>query len=137
MSAENKALVERWFEEVWNKGRSEAVDEMMAPDAVAHGLGPDLVGPAAFKTFHTAFRTAFPDVRVHMEELIAEGDRVAYRLTASGTHDGDGLGFPATCRSCSFVVMGSARIVDGKIVEGWNLIDELGMRTQLGVIGAT
>jgi steroid delta-isomerase-like uncharacterized protein len=133
MSAENKALIERWFEEVWNKGRSEAIEEMMAPEAVAHGLGPDLVGPSAFKSFHATFRTAFPDVRVRVEEMIAEGDRVAYRLTASGTHKGDSLGFAATSLPCRFVVMGTARIADGKIVEGWNLIDELGMRTQLGI----
>lgn len=136
MSAENKALVERWFEEVWNKGRSEAIDEMMAPDARAHGLGPDAMGPAAFKQFHAAFRAAFPDVRVRIDDIIAEGDRVAYRLTAFGTHRGDGLGFPATNCSCSFSVMGSARIAGGKIVEGWNLIDELGMRTQLGVVSS-
>ena len=134
MSAENKALIERWFEEVWNKGRREAIDEMMAADAVAHGLGPDLHGPEQFKAFHASFRGAFPDVRVHVDELVAEGDRVAYRLTASGTHMGDGLGFAATSRPASFVVMGSARIVDGKIVEGWNVIDQLGMLSQLGVV---
>jgi steroid delta-isomerase-like uncharacterized protein len=134
MSAENKALIERWFDEVWNKGRSDAIDEMMAPDAAAHGLGPDVMGPAAFKSFHAAFRSAFPDVRVQVDEMIAEGDRVAYRLTARGTHQGDGLGLPATHRPCRFVVMGSARIADGRIVEGWNLIDELGMRTQLGLL---
>ena len=134
MSAENKALVERWFEEVWNKGRSEAIDEMMAADAVAHGLGPDLRGPAEFKNFHSSFRAAFPDVRVEVDEMIAEGDRVSFRLTARGTHLGDGLGFPATKRPARFVVMGSARIADGKIVEGWNVIDQLGMLTQLGVV---
>lgn len=134
MSDQNKALIERWFEEVWNKGRSDAIDEMMSPDAVAHGLGPGAMGPSAFKSFHAAFRSAFPDVRVQVDETIAEGDRVAYRLTACGTHRGDGLGFPATNCRCSFVAMGSARIVDGKIVEGWNLIDELGMRTQLGLV---
>lgn len=136
MSAENKALVERWFDEVWNKGRVDAIDEMMAPDALVHGLGPDMVGPAAFKSFHAAFRTAFPDVRVQVDEMIAEGDRVAYRLTACGTHQGEGLGFPATNCRCSFVAMGSARIAGGRIVEGWNLIDELGMRTQLGAVAS-
>jgi steroid delta-isomerase-like uncharacterized protein len=134
MSAENKALVVRWFEEVWNKGRSDAIDEMFAADGVAHGLGEDLHGPDAFKTFHAAFRQAFPDVRVQVEDVIAEGDRVAYRLIASGTHRGDGLGFAATGRPASFVVMGSARIANGRIVEGWNVIDQLGMLTQLGVI---
>jgi steroid delta-isomerase-like uncharacterized protein len=134
MSAENKALIVRWFDEVWNQGSTDAIDEMFAPDGVAHGLGPDLRGPAEFKTFHAAFRQAFPDVRVEVDEIVAEGDRVAYRLTAVGTHQGDGLGFAATQRPARFVVMGSARIRDGRIVEGWNVIDQLGMLTQLGVV---
>ena len=134
MSAENKALIERWFEEVWNQGRGDAIDEMFAANGVAHGLGPDVRGPDGFKAFHAAFRGAFPDVRVSVDELIAEGDKVAYRLTASGTHRGDGLGFAATGRPVRFMVMGSARIVDGRIVEGWNVLDQLGMMTQLGVV---
>jgi steroid delta-isomerase-like uncharacterized protein len=134
MSAENKALVERWFEEVWNKGRVEAIDEMFAPDAVAHGLGGDIRGPEEFKVFHAAYRQAFPDVRIQVDEIVAEGDVVAFRLTARGTHMGDGLGFAATSRAASFVVMGTARIANGRIVEGWNVIDNMGMLTQLGVV---
>jgi steroid delta-isomerase-like uncharacterized protein len=134
MSAENKALVERWFEEVWNNGRSEVIDEMFAPDGVAHGLGDDRRGPEGFKLFHASFRQAFPNVRVEVEDVIAEGDKVAYRLTATGTHSGDGLGFAPTGRPVRFEAMGFARIVDGKIVEGWNVLDQLGMMTQLGAI---
>lgn len=134
MSAENKALVVRWFEEVWNKGRSDVIDEMFAADGVAHGLGEDRHGPAGFKPFHAAFRQAFPDVRVQVDEMIAEGDKVAYRLTATGTHRGDGLGFAATGRPARFLAMGSVRIANGQIVEGWNVLDQLGMLTQLGVV---
>ena len=137
MLAENKALVNRWFEEVWNKGRADAIDEMFAADGVAHGLGgQDLHGPADFKVFHAAFRGAFPDVRVQMDELIAEGDKVAYRFTATGTHRGDSLGFAATGRAARFIGMGTIRIADGRIVEGWNILDQLGMLTQLGVAQA-
>ena len=134
MSAENKALIARWFEEVWNKGRGDAIDEMFAAGAVAHGLGPDVCGPAEFKAFHATFRQAFPDVRISVDEMIAEGDKVAFRLTAAGTHRGDSLGFAATGRPARFMVMGSARIVNGQIVEGWNVLDQLGMLTQLGVL---
>jgi steroid delta-isomerase-like uncharacterized protein len=134
MSAENKALVNRWFEEVWNRGRADAIDEMFASDGVAHGLGgQDLHGPADFKVFHAAFLGAFPDARVQMDELIAEGDKVAYRFTATGTHQGDGLGFAATGRAARFIGMGTVRIAGGRIVEGWNVLDQLGMLTQLGV----
>ena len=136
MSAENKALVARWFEEVWNKGRSDAIDEMFAADGVAHGLGPDVCGPDGFKAFHATFRQAFPDVRVSVDEMVADGDTVAYRLTAAGTHRGDGLGFAATGLPARFMVMGTARIANGKIVEGWNVLDQLGMLTQLGVVPA-
>ena len=136
MSAENKALVQRWFDRVWNEGRADAIDEMFAAEGVAHGLGQDLHGPAEFKVFHATFRGAFPDVRVHMDEMIAEGDRVAYRFTATGTHRGGDLGFAATGRPVNFLGMGSVRIANGRIVEGWNVLDQLGMLTQLGVVAA-
>jgi steroid delta-isomerase-like uncharacterized protein len=136
MSAENKALVQRWFDQVWNEGRADAIDEMFAAEGVAHGLGQDLHGPAEFKVFHSTFRGAFPDVRVQMDEMIAEGDRVAYRFTATGTHRGGDLGFAATGRPVRFLGMGSVRIAHGRIVEGWNVLDQLGMLTQLGVVAA-
>jgi steroid delta-isomerase-like uncharacterized protein len=136
MSAENKALVQRWFDKVWNEGRTDAIDEMFAAEGVAHGLGQDLHGPVEFKVFHATFRGAFPDVRVHMDEMIAEGDSVAYRFTATGTHRGGDLGFAATGRQVRFLGMGSVRIANGRIVEGWNVLDQLGMLTQLGVVAA-
>lgn len=134
MSAENKALIRRWFEEVWNKGRVAAIDEMFAVDGVAHGLGADMHGAAAFKPFHAAFRDAFPDLRIEVEDMIAEGDKVAYRFSVTGTHRGHGLGFPATDKPARFTGMGVVRVQNGKIVEGWNNFDQLGMLQQLGVV---
>ena len=134
MSEASKALVRRWFEEVWNQGRVETIDEMFAADGVAHGLGEPLRGPAGFKPFHAAFRNAFPDIRITLDEVIAEGDLVAYRFTASGTHRGDGLGLAATNTRAQFTGMGMARVRNGKLVEGWNNFDELGMFQQLGVV---
>jgi len=135
MSAENKALVQRWFEEVWNKGRTEAIDELLASDGVVHGLGPsDLRGPAEFKPFHAAYRNAFPDVRLHLDQVIAEGDLVVGIWSGSGTHQGDGLGFPATGRPVRFSGMTVARVRNGQLVEGWNCFDQLGMMQQLGVV---
>src|SRR5437868_2489031 len=100
MSKENTHLIHRWFEEVWNKGRSEAVDEMFAEDGIAHGLadetGAPLRGPAAFKEFHQKFRGAFPDIVVTVEDTVAEGDKVAARCTVRAVHKGDHLGFAAT-----------------------------------------
>ena len=100
MSEENKALVRRWFEEVWNKKRPEAIDEMMAPDVLCYGLSDDpskiMKGPDEFKPFHEIFRSAFPDLHVTVEDVIAEGDKVAVRCSVSGKHSGDQLGIAAS-----------------------------------------
>jgi steroid delta-isomerase-like uncharacterized protein len=135
MSDANKALVLRWFNEVWNSGRSDAIDEMFAADGVAHGLAAEKMrGPAGFKAFHAGFRGAFPDVRVQIDDMVAEGDQVAYRFTATGTHRGDQLGFAATGRAVNIQGMGFVRISGGMIVEGWNVLDQLGMMSQLGAV---
>ena len=134
MSLENKTLVRRWFEEVWNQGRVAGIDEMLANHAIVHGLGPDLHGAAEFKQFHSAYRNAYPDVVIHVDDLVAEGDVVAVRWSASGTHRGDGLGFPATGRHVRFTGMVFIRVEAGKLVEGWNNFDQLGMFQQLGVV---
>jgi steroid delta-isomerase-like uncharacterized protein len=134
MSAENKALARRWFEEVWNKGRAAAIDELLAANGVVHGLGEDMRGPSAFKPFYAAYRDAFPDVRIEIEDLVAEGDKVAFRWSATATHRGGGLGFPATNKPVRFSGMGFLRAENGKLVEGWNTFDQLGMLQQLGVV---
>lgn len=134
MSAENKVLLRRWFEEVWNKGRSVAIDEMLTPQSVVHGLGADLKGPAGFKPFHSAYRNAFPDVTVQIDAIIAEGDIVAARWSGTGTHRGDGLGFAPTGRRVQLNGMVFVRVEGGKLVEGWNNFDQLGILQQLGVV---
>ena len=100
MLEENKALVRRWFEEVWNKGRADAIPEMLAEGGVVHGLSEDaanpLRGPAGFLPFHAQFREAFPEIEVVVEDQIAEGDLVATRCSVRGKHAGDSLGFAAT-----------------------------------------
>jgi steroid delta-isomerase-like uncharacterized protein len=135
MSTEHKALVHRWFDEVWNKGRAEVIDEMLTDDAVVHGLGADdLHGAAGFKRFHAAYRNAFPDVTIRIDDIVAEGDMVAARWTGTGTHRGDGLGFAATGRQVQFHGMLFLRVEQGRLAEGWNSFDQLGMLQQLGVV---
>jgi steroid delta-isomerase-like uncharacterized protein len=134
MSEQNKAVVRRWFDEVWNHGNADAIDHLMAPNAVVHGLGEDTPGSEGFKRFHAAYREAFPDVHIEIEDLVAEGDKVAFRWTATATHRGASLGFAATNRNVRFEGMGIIRAQDGKIVEGWNTFDQLGMLQQLGVV---
>ena len=115
MSAENKALVQRWFDRVWNEGRVEGIDEMFAADGVAHGLGQDLHGPSEFKVFHATFRGAFPEVRLQIEDMSAEGYKDAYRFTATGTHRAGDLCFAETGRTVRFLWMASVRITNGRI----------------------
>ena len=134
MSTENKALVRKWFEEVWSQGRADAIDTMLADNARIHGLGPGVQGPDEFKAFHAAYCNAFPDVTITVDDVIAEGDMVAARWSGRATHSGDGLGFAATGREAQFSGMTFARIQNGKLVEGWNNFDQLGMFHQLGVV---
>jgi steroid delta-isomerase-like uncharacterized protein len=139
MSEANKALVRRWFEEVWNKGREEAIDEMFAADGVAHGLGGEgdggLRGPAGFKPLFEQFRGAYPDLNVRVEETVAEGDLVAARCTVRAVHSGgDQLGFAATEQPVEFTGMCIVRVRDGQIVEAWNNFDFMTMFRQLGAL---
>ena len=135
---ENKALVRRWFEEVWNKGRADAIEEMLAEDAVVHGLSEDaakpLRGPTGFLPFHTQFREAFPGIEVVVEDTIAEGDLVAARCSVRGKHVGDSLGFKATQATAEFDGIAIVRVKDGKLVEAWNNFDFMKMYKQLGAM---
>jgi steroid delta-isomerase-like uncharacterized protein len=138
MSKANKRLVERWFEEVWNKGRAEAIEEMFAAEGIAHGLSDDaenpLRGPQNFRAFHSTFREAFPDLIVNVEDTIAEGDKVVARCSVRGKHMGNSLGIEATQSPVDFTGIAIVRIKDGKIVEAWNNFDFMKMYRQLGKI---
>ncbi|MGH9971501.1 MAG: ester cyclase [Pyrinomonadaceae bacterium] len=138
MSEENRALIHRWFEEVWNKGRAEAIDEMFAEDGVAHGLadesGEELRGPVGFKPFFQKFRSAFPDIEVVVEDTVSEGDKVAARCTVRGKHQSDSLGVAATNQPVDFTGIAIVRVSHGKIVEAWNNFDFMRMFKQLGAL---
>jgi steroid delta-isomerase-like uncharacterized protein len=140
MLAASKRFVETWFEEVWRRGRPEAIDEMVADDAVMHGLGEaDAVvrGGAGFKPFVEQMRGAFPDVDIRPEEMIEEGDLIATRWVATMTHQGDQLGVRATGRRISVTGMTIVRLRDGKIVEAWNNYDQLSLMQQIGALPST
>lgn len=134
----NKALIRRWFEEVWNQGRAEAIREMMSEDCVNHGLSEDpsqpLRGASGFLPFHTQFREAFPNIEVVVEDTIAEGDKVAVRVSVRGKHEGDSLGFKATGITTDFDAIVIARVKDGMFFESWNNVDFMRMYRQLGAL---
>jgi steroid delta-isomerase-like uncharacterized protein len=139
-ASDNAALIRRWFEEVWNKGREEAIDELFDEEGVAHGLadegGAPLRGASGFKPFFRRFREAFPGIEVVVDDAISEGDRVAARCTVRGRHEGDKLGFAATGRPVEFTGMTFVRVRDGKIIEAWNNFDFTSMFQQLGPLPA-
>ena len=136
MSEENKQLIRRWFEEVWNNGRADAIEEMFDENGIAHGLSDDpanpLKGPAGFKPFHTLFREAFPNMIVVVEDMVAEGDKVAARCTVRGKHEGDFGEIAATQSPVDFNGITIVRIKNGKIVEAWNNFDFMTMYKQVG-----
>jgi steroid delta-isomerase-like uncharacterized protein len=138
MYGDNRAVIERWFEEVWNKGREEAIDELFAEEGVAHGLadegGGALRGPGGFKPFFRKFRESFPDIEVVVEDTVSEGDKIAARCSVRGRHQSDSLGFAATQRPVEFTGICIVRVRDGKIAEAWNNFDFMGMFQQLGAL---
>lgn len=138
---DNKELSRRWFEEVWNRRNSKAIDELMAPDAVAHGLAPmdgrPLPGPAQFRVFWEQFCGAFPDIRITVEDVIAEGDKTAVRFSFHATHRGEHLGVPPTQKPISATGMSIIRWQNGRIVEGWNEFDALSVFQAAGVVQPT
>jgi steroid delta-isomerase-like uncharacterized protein len=139
MSAEsNKALSRRLLDEAFNAGNMGVVDEVLAPDVVNHdpALPAPSVGLDAAKANIQGYRTGFPDLRITIEEQIADGDRVATRWSAKGTHEGELMGMPATGKQATVTGITIDRIVDGKIAESWTNWDTLGMLQQLGVVPA-
>ncbi len=117
---ENKELVRRITEEGLNKGNVDFVDELFSPDYVVHTTGLTLPrGPEAFKRAVALWRTAFPDFRVEIQEMIGEGDLVVNRFTTTGTHRGPLMGIPPTGKR--FTVSGADvhRVVNGRVVESW------------------
>jgi steroid delta-isomerase-like uncharacterized protein len=133
----SKQLVRRWFEEVWNRRDASAIPRLLAADGVAHGLaadGQDLVGPEGFLLFHAAFTSGFADLRIVLDDLIEEDDRIAVRWHSTGTLTGHGLGVAPTGKSMSITGTSILRVKNGQIVEGWNNFDVLGMHRQLGTL---
>ena len=138
MSEANKQVLRRWFDEVWNKGRAEAIDEMFDENGIAHGLGDDpanpIKGPRNFRPFYDAFRQAFPHMIIDIEDMVAEGDKVAARCSVHAKHEGELMGRAATQAAVEFTGMTIVRIADGKIVEAWNNFDFMTMYRQCGSI---
>ena len=137
MSEENKAVARRIVEEVWNKKNLDAIDELIAADYVDHTLPPGVPpGRDGAKAFIGMYVNAFPDVKITIEDMIAKGDKVVTRWSATGTHTGELMGIPATGKQITVTGLDITRFSGGKSVEFWGQFDQMGMMQQLGVIPA-
>ena len=133
---ENKDIVRREAEEIFSQGNLDAVDKIYAPDYVGHEpTTPEGIrGLEGAKQFAAAYRNAFPDLQLTVEDQIAEGDKVATRFTARGTHQGELEGITPTGNQVEMKGIVISRISEGKIAEDWTNFDALGMMHQIGAI---
>lgn len=123
-------------EEIWNKSNFDKLKELVSDDFVIHfpRPGEEIQGPDNVKQFYMDFRKAFPDLHFTIIDLIAEGNKVVTYWSATGTHKGDFRGIPATGKSVTIKAMDIDKLADGKFVECWTNVDELGLMHQLGAI---
>jgi steroid delta-isomerase-like uncharacterized protein len=132
---ENKASVRRFSEEVFNKKKLAAIEEFYAPNLIDHSLPPGVPGGIEGQRQGIAmFLTAFPDLHLTVEDIIAEGDKIVVRMTFRGTHQGAFVGIPPTGKQVTVTEIAILRIANGKAIEQWNNFDELGLMQQLGAI---
>ena len=137
MTTETKKLIERIPLEVLNNGQFGLLDEIVATDFVDRTTQPGV--PATregFKQNLTALKTAFPDLHYTIDDSIENGDRIVHRLTASGTMKGDFMGIPATGKRATWTEIHIGRVANGRLIEHWGLVDQLGMFVQLGIVPA-
>lgn len=131
-------VVREWFQQVWNDGREDAIDRLLAPGAPVHGLsgphGGTIRGAQAFKPFFRMFQRAIGDMRIEVVRTVVEGDLCAAHCHVLARHTGGGLGSDPTGRQVDFWGIGLIRVKDGRIVEAWNCFDFLSMYQQLGWI---
>jgi steroid delta-isomerase-like uncharacterized protein len=134
-AADNRALIKRFYDEGWNANNLDVYDELVTEDFVDHQAIPGLPpGRDGFKGLNAMFRSAFPDVWVEIDNVVAEDDKVGCRWTSTATHKGDLFGIPATGNKVEVTATVFYRVEDGRLAEGWINRDDVGLMRQLGVI---
>jgi steroid delta-isomerase-like uncharacterized protein len=138
--AENRALFERYFDQVANKDNLDLADEIFATDYQHHDpANPDprpMIGSQAVKDHLTSLKSAFPDLIFDIDDIVAQGDSIVVRWTARGTNTGDYFGMPATGKPIEITGMNTWVTRDGQAIEGWVNRDDMGLLQQLGVVPA-
>ena len=130
---QNKAVVRRFFEEVWNQGKEDVIDEIFAPTVVFNGQS---ITREALKRGLAGRRTAFSDIHVTVEDQVAEGEKVSTRRTWRATHRGPYRGVAATGKRVTWTQISVVRFSQGRIVEDWAVADEVGILQQIGALSA-
>ncbi len=133
----NKAVVQRYVDEIQNAHSLDALESIFAEDFIDHMAssgGLFVGGMDGLKRGYASFLNAFPDLQVTVEDMIAEGDKVVAFKTLTGTHRGTHLGVPPTGKRVTYQIISIYRIKDGKITAYWGLQDELSLKRQFGVI---
>jgi len=131
MTESDRDLGQRWFELVWNQGRRESIADLLAPHAVIHDGGIDTTGPDGFHQFYDRIRASFSDLHVTVDDSVAEGDKICVRWSCTATHTGHGLGIAPTGVKIHVTGISIIRVAAGRIVEGWQNWDMLGMMEQI------
>ena len=132
---ENTTIAHRWYDEVWNAGRLELINELFAPTFTDHNPNPGIPPTRDGLTQNVRlYRSAFPDAHFTVDDLLSAGDRVIARWTAEGTHQASLGDLPATGTQVRVTGIDINRVVDGKIVEHWGNWDQLSLLQQLGVV---
>ncbi len=136
--AENETFMHRWFEEVWNQKNEKAIDEMCDENVVANGLtdaeGNTIRGIESYKNLFRTFISAYPDIKITVEDTVIEGNKIAARCKVTATHTGEGLGLTPTDQPIEITGLAIVQLKNGKIVEAWNEFDFMKMYTQLGAL---
>ncbi len=133
MSKQDNIQTQQQFGEAANSGNLEKFRDLMTPHVRDHDPAPDQgPGPEGFISFFTTMRTAFPDLKVEVEHLVADEENVAFAYTVTGTHKGDFMGVPATNKTIRARGVQISRFENGKITERWGSSDELGILKQIG-----
>ena len=131
---DNKAIIRRYWEGKWNDRQPAVLDELQTPHVVNHGTAMEINGIEEYRQVYGMYLSAFHNTEIVIEDLIAEGDKVASRVKLCAVHKGELAGVPPTGKTVTIRIFTMFRLVEGRIAEEWEIFDELGVMHQLGVI---
>ena len=134
MSEGHETVMRRFAEEIVSNGNFSVLDELVHPNYVFRSPGQEVHGLEGLRGVIDGFRTAFPDLKMTVDDLVVAGEKAVVSFTLTGTHEGDLMGIAATGKAIEVSGMVLSRLEDGRIVEEWEVLDQLTMLQQLGVV---